>query len=163
MYKRALSFGLLVILVDQVTKWWAENALGNGERISVIGDFLTFVLVYNPGAAFSLGTGSTWIFTIFSVVVVTAIMWVLRKCESRAWAITLGIIAGGAVGNLIDRVFREPSVGQGHVVDFISYNGWFVGNVADIALVLGVIALVIIELLGIECRGSAPVEEAADE
>ncbi len=160
MYRRALAFGLFVILLDQITKWWAESALAGGERIPVIGDFLSFVLVYNPGAAFSLGTGSTWLFTIFSAVVVAVILWVLRQCGSRAWAITLGIIAGGAVGNLIDRLFRDPSFGQGHVVDFISYNGWFVGNIADIALVLGVVALVTIEMRGIPFSGA---EESADE
>lgn len=163
MYRYALPLGFLVILLDQVTKFWAESALANGERIPVIGDFLSFVLVYNPGAAFSLGTNSTWVFTVFSVIVIGVILWVLKECRSTAWAITLGVIAGGAAGNLIDRLVREPSFGQGHVVDFINYNGWFVGNIADIALVLGVVALAIIELLGVRFGGRSESAEADDE
>lgn len=167
MYRYALPYGFLVLIADQLTKIWAENSLGDGERIPVLGDVLSFVLVYNPGAAFSLGTETTWLFTIFSIAVIAAIIWVLKECRSKAWAITLAIIAGGAAGNLADRLFREPSFGQGHVVDFINYNGWFVGNIADIALVLGVIALVIIEFSGIRFGGKTEPEpeeaESIDE
>lgn len=164
MYRYALPLGLVVVIADQLTKQWAETALGDGERIPVLGDVISFVLVYNPGAAFSLGTNTTWLFTIFSIVVIAVISWVLKECRSKPWAITLGVIAGGALGNLIDRLLREPSFGQGHVIDFINYNGWFVGNVADIALVLGVAALIIIELSGIPFGGrSESAKEGADE
>lgn len=162
MYRYALPYGLLVLILDQATKYWAEQTLGGGERIPVLGDFLSFVLVYNPGAAFSLGTSTTWLFTVFSVIVVAAILWVMKECKSKAWAITLGIIAGGAAGNLIDRLFRDPSFGQGHVVDFINYNGWFVGNIADIALVLGVAALIFIEFTGIRFGGTAEESESEE-
>lgn len=160
MYRLAFPITLAVILLDQVTKFWAEQALAGGQRIPVIGDFLSLVLVYNPGAAFSFGTGNTWLFTIFSIIVIIAISYVLKECRSRAWGITLAVILGGAAGNFIDRIFRDPSVGQGHVVDFINYNGWFVGNIADIALVLGVVALIIIELRGIPFGG---VEQRAED
>lgn len=153
MYKLALPLGLIITLVDQATKYWAEQALSDGQRLSVIGDFLSFTLVYNPGAAFSFGTGNTWLFTIFSIVVIAVITYVLKECKSKPWAITLGVIVGGAMGNFIDRIFRDPSFGQGHVVDFINYNGWFVGNVADVALVLGVAALIVIELKGVPFGG----------
>lgn len=163
MYRLAFPISLVIILVDQVTKFWAEQALSDGQRIPVIGDFLSFVLVYNPGAAFSFGTGNTWLFTIFSIVVIIAITWVLKECRSKAWGITLAVILGGAVGNFIDRIFRDPSFGQGHVVDFINYNGWFVGNIADIALVLGVLALIVIELRGIPFGGTKERAEDVTE
>lgn len=146
------SVFLLILVIDQATKWWAEQALANGERISVLGDYLSFVLVYNPGAAFSLGTGSTYLFTIFSVVVLAGIFWVMRKTTSTPWLVTLGMIAGGAAGNLVDRLARDPGFGVGHVVDFISYNGYFVGNIADIALVVGVLIVIILELRSIRMQ-----------
>lgn len=165
MKRLAYALAALIAIVDQLTKIWAEKILSDGSEIHVIGDYLTFLLVYNPGAAFSFGTGSTWFFTLFSVIVIAAIIWILRHVASRPWAIVLGVILGGAVGNFIDRLFRDPSFGQGHVVDFINYNGFFVGNVADIALVLGVIAVVGLELASVpfgRSKDDAVVEPAED-
>lgn len=147
-----LPLFLAIIAIDQVTKWWAESALAGGRTIPIAGDLLSFVLVYNPGAAFSFGTDHTYFFTVFSALVLATIAWLVTKTTSRPWALALGTIGGGAAGNLIDRLAREPNVGEGHVVDFINYNGYFVGNVADIALVVGVLIVVVLEFRSVPLR-----------
>lgn len=126
---------VLVVALDLFTKQWALNSLQPGENISLWDDYLSLQLVTNPGAAFSLGEGHTWVLTIVAIAVTVGIVWFARQA-SKPWAVALaGIALGGAVGNLIDRLFREPGFGRGHVVDMINYNGYFVGNVADIAIV----------------------------
>lgn len=137
----ALAVTLLAATVDQATKWVAVNRLTEGEEHRLIGDFLTLTLTYNPGAAFSFLSGNAWVFTIFAVVVLVAIAWAAIRVRSVLLAVILGFIAGGALGNLVDRVFQPPSFGSGHVIDFINYNGWFIGNVADIWIVGGAVAL----------------------
>lgn len=132
---------LIVCVADQATKWLAESRLTPGRYIPLIGDHLGFTLVYNPGASFGMAAGLTWLLTLLSITVTIVIIRYARNITSIPWAITLGCFLGGSIGNLIDRIFREPSIGQGHVVDFISYSNWFVGNVADIALVLGALSL----------------------
>ncbi len=140
-----LLLGLLVAAIDQISKHWALGALQGGKVIPIIGDFLSFKLTFNSGAAFSFGDGTTWIFTIIAFLVVLAIPYFLTRSQSFLLNVILGIVWGGALGNLIDRIFRAPGFAEGHVVDFINYNGWFIGNIADIALVLGLIAVVVIE------------------
>lgn len=151
-----------VIILDQVTKFLAEQSLSNGERINLIADWLTLYLVYNPGAAFSFATGATWIFTVIAVVVIAVVIRVSRRLGSVWWSLLFGLLLGGAAGNLIDRLFREPSFGQGHVVDFIAYGDWFVGNIADIAIVLAAVGVAIMAVLGVEIDGSR-ITKAKDE
>jgi signal peptidase II len=153
-YVPALAIvAIIALLVDQVTKYLAVTRLELGERIPVIGDLLGWRLVYNPGAALSLGTGVTWIFTVVMVVVSVAVMVVAKRIGSRTWAIALGALLGGALGNLTDRLVREPGFGVGHVVDFIDY-GVFIGNVADIAIVGAAVAIVALSLFGQSWDGS---------
>ena len=135
LYAVTIGLALLVILLDQGSKLWAENNLTVGESTPIIGDLLRFQLIYNPGAAFSIGVGYTWIFTIIAAVAVIAIAIFAWRVTSRAWAILLGLLLGGATTHLGDRLFREPSFAQGHVVDFIGYGNLFIGNVADIVIV----------------------------
>ncbi|ACQ80652.1 lipoprotein signal peptidase [Beutenbergia cavernae DSM 12333] len=143
-----------VVLVDQVTKYLAVTNLEPGERVPVIGDLLSFTLVFNPGAAFSFGTGVTWVFTIAMVAVSIAVLVTARKIGTARWAVALGALLGGAVGNLIDRLFREPGFGVGHVVDFINYADLFVGNVADIAIVLSAAGIALLAVQGRALDGS---------
>lgn len=151
----------IALVLDQGTKWWAETALTGREPIPVLGEFLQFRLLYNSGAAFSLGSGLTWIFTIAAAIAVVAMVWFAFRITSPTWAIALGMLLGGATTHLLDRLFRPPAFAVGHVVDFIDYNGWFVGNVADIALVVGACLLVLLTLLGSE-PSSAKNSEPAD-
>ena len=98
-----------VLAADQFTKYLAIKNLPPEEAVHVIGDFLIFYLVRNPGAAFSLGEGVTWIFTIALAVVAGVIVWLAAtRVRSRLWAVALGLLLGGVLGNLTDRLFREP-------------------------------------------------------
>lgn len=161
------ALGLLaagVLVVDQVTKILAVSRLAPGEYLPLLGDLFGLMLVFNPGAAFSLASGSTWIFTIVAVVVAVVIVRVSRRIGSRGWAVALGALLGGNLGNLGDRLFREPGFGVGHVVDFLNYGGLFVGNVADIAIVLAAVGMAILAFLGIGIDGTRHAAAAkADE
>ena len=143
-----------IIVVDQATKQWALSALADGQHTALLGRVLGLVLVRNPGAAFSFATGQTWIFALIASLVVVIIIRVSRNLASRSWAVALGLVLGGAVGNLIDRLLREPGFLRGHVIDFIDYGGYFVGNVADIAIVLAAAGIIVLSLGGWEIDGT---------
>jgi signal peptidase II len=147
-----LLAGIAVVTygLDQLSKWWAVSALPDEPPRNLLGTFLRLDLIRNPGAAFSIGTGNTWVLTIIAVVVLVIVIRVSRRLGSSGWAWALGLLLGGALGNLTDRLVREPGLGRGHVVDFLNYNGWFIGNVADIAIVT---AAILIGLLAITGRG----------
>lgn len=149
--KKLLPFtlGLATIAIDQLVKQWALGALGGGERIELLGNVLSLRLVFNSGAAFSLGNSMTWVITAIAVVVSIGLPFLIAR-SARVPAIIFGFVWGGAVGNLLDRLFRAPGFPEGHVVDMIDYNGYFVGNVADIALVAGVVALLFYEFFHAE-------------
>lgn len=148
------ALAVAVVLIDQATKAWAVSALADGRRIEVLGDLLGLVLLRNPGAAFSFATGQTWIFTLIATAVTVFVLRVSRRLGSSWWAVALGLVLGGAVGNLIDRLLRSPGVLRGHVVDFIDYGGMFVGNVADIAIVAAAAVIMVLSLYGLEIDGS---------
>ncbi|WP_263120694.1 signal peptidase II [Cellulomonas sp. RIT-PI-Y] len=153
----ALAVGVLVL--DQLTKAWALSGLEEGVRHPVLGDALGIQLLFNPGAALGLATGTTWLLTLIALVVIVVIVRVSRRLGSTGWAIALGLLLGGAVGNLIDRLVREPGFGRGHVIDFIAYGNLFVGNVADIAIVVAAGLLMILSFRGVRLDGSR--EDAA--
>ncbi|WP_328418020.1 MULTISPECIES: signal peptidase II [unclassified Micromonospora] len=152
MFRAVVMIAALVLVSDQATKYWVQSTLSAGQTISVVGDLLQLRLVYNPGAAFSIGSGSTWIFSITAAAAVVGVTVVARRVTSRPWAVALGLVLGGAATHLLDRLFREPGFARGHVVDFIDYAGFFVGNVADIALVVGVGLVMVLNLRGIPLR-----------
>ncbi|MCB1292744.1 MAG: signal peptidase II [Mycolicibacterium sp.] len=138
----------VVLAVDVVTKVLAVMLLTPGQPVSIIGDTVTWTLVRNSGAAFSMATGYTWVLTLVAIGVVAGIVWMGRRLVSPWWALGLGMILGGAVGNLIDRFFRSPGPLRGHVVDFLSVGWWPVFNVADSAVVGGAVLLVVLSFLG---------------
>ena len=136
----ALLIAVAVVLIDQGTKAWAEATLSEHERIPLIGDLLGLQLAYNPGAAFSFGEGSTWVFTLIAVAAtVTAIVFAFRV-RRPGWAVVIGALGGAAASHAGDRLFRQPGFAQGHVVDFLAYGNWFIGNIADIVIVTAAIA-----------------------
>jgi signal peptidase II len=155
----------VVLAVDQLTKWWAESALvANAPTDPLVGDLLGLRLIYNPGAALSIASGYTWILTIVVTVVVVFIVRAIGRLGSRGWAVALGLLLGGAVGNLVDRLAREPGFARGHVVDFIDYAGFFVGNVADIAVVSAAVLIALLSLRGIGLDGKRHTDdEPADK
>lgn len=157
---RALAVvAVLVYLVDQVTKGFAVRHLTPGDPVPLLGTLVQLRIIRNPGAAFSIATGLTWLLTGVAVVVVVVVVRSVRRLGSRGWAVALGLLLGGALGNLTDRLLREPGVGRGHVVDFIDYHGLFVGNVADIAIVA---AAVLVGLLGLRGIGLDGVRASHD-
>ncbi len=161
------ALAAVVLVADQATKWWALAALEHGERVALVGDLLGLRLVFNSGAAFSIATGMTWVLTIVVVVVVVVILRAVRRIGSRGWALALGLLLGGALGNLGDRLFRDPGFARGEVVDMIDY-GIFVGNVADVAIVVaaGLIALLGLRGIGVDGRRhdeSATADVAPEE
>jgi signal peptidase II len=150
----------LVLLVDQATKALAVQRLAPGEDVSLVGDLLRLQIIRNAGAAFSMGTGRTWLLTVVAVAIVVLVVRVSRRLGSAGWAVALGLLLGGALGNLVDRLVREPGVGRGHVVDFIAYGNLFIGNVADIAIVLAAVLIAGLSLRGIAVDGARPVRPA---
>ena len=143
-----LSVAAVVLALDVVTKVLAVKLLTPGQPVSIIGDTVTWTLVRNSGAAFSMATGYTWVLTLVATGVVIGIAWMGRRLVSPWWALGLGMILGGALGNLVDRFFRSPGPLRGHVVDFFSVGWWPVFNVADPAVVGGAILLVGLSLFG---------------
>lgn len=150
-----------VIVVDRLTKAWAIEVLmprvqpGGEGPIPVIGSLLQFTYLENTGAAFSIGTGQTWIFSIVAVVVAIIILRLSRSLGSLWWAVALGGLLGGLLGNLIDRLTRGSSPGLGSVVDFIALPNFPVFNAADMAIVGSAILMVLLSLRGIDYRGGA--------
>lgn len=131
-----LVIALIAITIDQGTKNLAIASLDLGKSYPVIDGVLFWRLVYNDSAAFSLGFGYTWILAVISTVAALATIWFSRKLTDISWSIMIGIFLGGVIGNLIDRLIREPSFGNGHVVDFIQVPFNFpIFNLADIFIV----------------------------
>ncbi len=130
------------LLLDQLSKLWALSALSDGRSLTVIKGWLSFRLVRNPGASLGFGSGFTWVFSLLAVVVCASLVVLALRTTSYAWVLTLAFAFAGALGNLVDRVAYADGFLDGKVVDFIDY-GWFVGNVADIYLVIVGVAIVL--------------------
>ncbi|OBK27022.1 signal peptidase II [Mycobacterium asiaticum] len=145
-----LSVAAVVLALDVISKILAVKLLPPGQPVSIIGDTVTWTLVRNSGAAFSMATGYTWVLTLIATGVVVGIFWMGRRLVSPWWALGLGMILGGAMGNLVDRFFRAPGPLRGHVVDFLSVGWWPVFNVADPSVVGGAILLVVLSIFGFD-------------
>jgi len=142
--------------LDQGTKLLVTRTLVEGDTVDVVGEFFQLHFVKNPGAAFSFASGSTWIFSLAAAAVAIAIVVVSRRIRSIAWAVMLGMLLGGTLGNLTDRLLREPSFGQGHVIDFIYFPSLLpaIFNVADVFIVSSMGLLLLLTLLGIGLDGT---------
>jgi signal peptidase II len=160
-----------VLAADQFTKYLALENLPYQREVPVLGEFFQLYLTKNPGAAFSLGTGVTWLFTLaLAAVAVVVIVLTVRSVRTRSWAIVLGLLLGGVLGNLTDRLLREPGFLVGHVVDFIHTPWmwlWFpsaIYNVADMFIVTMMISVAVLVVIGVRFDGSRErrnVDEAA--
>lgn len=139
---------LIVAALDQAVKQLMVTWLEPGQAVPVIGDWFRFYLLFNPGAAFSMGQNSTWLFTTIQLVFVIGALWFGPRMDTRFEALGLALIAGGALGNLIDRLFRDPGFWFGHVVDYISVGNFAVFNLADAAITVGVVVFVIATFIG---------------
>ncbi len=157
-----------MVALDQGVKALVVANLPYGQVVPVLGDALQLLYVRNPGAAFSFAVNMTWVFSIVSTAVVVAIVVYARRIRSMWWAIVLGMLLGGALGNLLDRLFREPGFGRGHVVDFIS-TPWMmpaIYNIADSFICVSMVVFVLLVVLGVNLDGtralSAKQQRAAD-
>jgi signal peptidase II len=152
-----LVIALIAITVDQLTKNLAIATLELGTSYPVLGELLSWRLLYNDSASFGLGFGHTWILAVISAAAALATIWYSRKLESISWSIMIGVFLGGVVGNLIDRLIREPSFGNGHVVDFIQIPFNFpIFNLADIFIVSMAILSVLRVMRGENLGGIEP-------
>jgi signal peptidase II len=152
-----------IYALDQISKYLVVSGLSEGVTVRVLNDVLQWHFVRNPGAAFSLATGMTWIFSIIAVAVVVFIVWFAGRIRSLAWALVFGLLLGGVLGNLTDRLLREPSFGLGHVVDFIS-TPWLIPaiyNVADMSIVTSMVIFIWLTIRGIGLDGSRTVTPKA--
>ncbi|MEV0250531.1 signal peptidase II [Nocardia sp. NPDC050712] len=149
-----LLIAVVLLGLDLLTKTIAVANLTPGDPYYLIGDWARFSLVRNPGAAFSMATGMTWLLTLVAAGVVIGVIRIGRTLRSLWWTIGLGMVLGGALGNLTDRLFRAPGPLQGHVVDFVAIGWWPVFNVADSAIVCGAILLVVLTVFGFEPDGT---------
>jgi signal peptidase II len=148
-----LAVALGVLTLDLVTKLVVVATLSTRAPIRLLGGFLTLRVDRNPGAAFSFGTGLTVLFSLIAIAVIVVILRSSRSIRSVGWAITLGLLLGGATGNLVDRIFRSPGVFRGWVVDWIQVPHWPVFNLADSAIVCGGILAVLLSARGIRLDG----------
>ncbi len=125
-----------VWVLDLATKLWAVSTLSDRSNIKILGDFFQLTLVRNPGAAFSIAEGATIFLTLFGFFVLAVIFYFSTKITSKGWSVVLGLAMGGIFGNLVDRIFREPGVLRGHVIDWLQVPNFPVFNIADSAIVI---------------------------
>lgn len=146
----ALAWGL-----DLSTKIWAVNNLSARNPVEIFGSFFQLTLIRNPGAAFSFATGATFVLTAIAVAAVIVIIYYSSKITSLGWATTLGLLLGGVLGNLTDRLFRSPGFFKGEVIDWLEITNWPVFNLADSAIVVAAFLAIVLTI-----RNVGPVDVA---
>jgi signal peptidase II len=149
----------LVYATDAITKIIAVEQLTGRRPVQIIGTFFQLELVRNPGAAFSIGVGMTIVFSLLSVAVIIAILRTAGRLGSAGWAVVFGLVLGGALGNLTDRVVRSPGFLRGHVIDFFHLTHWPVFNVADSAFTVAAVIVVLLVLRNIPLEGGTAEPE----
>ena len=152
---------VFVIAADVVSKAVVVAKMPGHAPIRLLGGLLTITLTRNGGAAFSIGTSMTIVFTAIALGVIVYILRTARNLRSIGWAITLGLLLGGATGNLLDRIFRAPGLFQGHVVDWIELPDWPVFNLADSSIVIGGVLVVLLSRRGVRLDGTRFIPEAS--
>jgi signal peptidase II len=150
---------LIVFAVDQGSKYLIVANLTEHEQVDVIGSLLRFYFVKNSGAAFSIGSGSTWIFSIIATGVLIFVIWFAPRIRSAGWAILFGLLLGGLLGNLTDRLTRAPGFGRGEVIDFLQIPVLpAIFNIADVAIVSSMVLFLILTLRGVGLDGTRHVK-----
>lgn len=160
---RAAVFACIVIIalaIDQLTKYWALTHLSAGQRMTIIPNVLSLVLVRNPGASLGMGSNMTWLISVLAIVSCIVLLWLVVRTTSLLWTACLSLAFAGAFGNLIDRVIYATGFMNGKVVDFLNY-GWSVGNIADVWLTLAGVAIVLLILTNVPFRRSAHIAKDA--
>ncbi len=151
--QRSWWIALIPLAVAYLADLWSKEAvlanMQEGERIPVLEPLLSWHFIRNPGAAFSIGTEFTWVFTIIQALGLLIVLYlIVFRARTTPWLITLGALGGGIAGNLTDRLFREPGFGVGHVIDFIAVPNFAIFNLADSCIVVSIIVIVILVMRG---------------
>jgi signal peptidase II len=149
-----VAVAAFVIAADAISKIIVVAKLSGRAPVRLLDGLLTLDYTRNAGAAFSIGTGATYLFGIVAIAVIVVILRTSRRLFSRPWAVVLGLLLGGATGNLIDRLVRSPGVLRGHVVDWIQLPHFAVFNLADSAISIGGVLAVLLALTGRQLDGS---------
>jgi signal peptidase II len=153
--RRLYLVAALIWGLDLSTKIWAVNNLSARNPVEIFGSFFQLTLVRNPGAAFSFASGATVVFTAIAVAAVAAIVYYSSKITSLGWATTLGLLLGGVLGNLTDRLFRSPGFFKGEVIDWLEITNWPVFNLADSAIVVAAFLAILLTI-----RNVGPIDAA---
>jgi signal peptidase II len=153
------AVAVAALTLDIVSKVLVAAKLGDHPPVKLLGGAIYLVETRNSGAAFSVGTGATVVLTVVALAVAAVIVRTARRMHSIGWAVALGLILGGAVGNIVDRLFRAPGIGRGHVVDWISLfsndgSRFAIFNLADSAITCGAVLAAILALLGVNLDGT---------
>ncbi len=135
-WRTLLSVAWLIWILDLATKAWAVSQLANREPVKILGSFFQLTFVRNPGAAFSFASNATLFLSFFGIIVALGVIYFAPKITSKGWSVVLGLVMGGVLGNLMDRIFREPSFLRGHVIDWMQLPYWPIFNIADTAIVV---------------------------
>ena len=156
---------LIGVLLDQVTKTWAVDRLQGAAPIEAIPGVLSFTFVLNPGAAFGMATGATVVISVLAIIITGVVIVMSRKIDDRWWGVGLGLLFAGALGNLLDRLFRPPGPLRGHVVDFLRFDfiDFPVFNVADTAITFAACVIILQAVRGVDLDGSRQRSDEADE
>ena len=153
--RRLYLVAALIWGLDLSTKIWAVNNLSARNPVEILGSFFQLTLIRNPGAAFSFATGATVVFTAIAVAAVIVIVYYSSKITSLGWATTLGLLLGGVLGNLTDRLFRSPGFFKGEVIDWLEITNWPVFNLADSAIVVAAFLAIVLTI-----RNVGPIDVA---
>jgi signal peptidase II len=158
-----IAFGLVFAVLyagDQLTKHLAVAHLTGEPDKQLVGDLLQLHLTRNPGAAFSTGTAYTELFSCLAVAAALVVLWLSRRLGSWWWSVAFGFLLAGVTGNLTDRLFREPGVLRGHVIDFLMLPNWPIFNVADICINVAAVMILIQAFRGIRLDGTRATKDA---
>jgi signal peptidase II len=156
-----VAVAVTALALDVFTKAIVVATLPD-RTVELLGGLLTLRVLRNSGAAFNIGNGMTLVFTLIATGVVVAILRYARKLRSLPWAVTLGLLLGGALGNLGDRMLRSPGVFRGHVVDWIELPHWPVFNLADASIVCGGVLAVLLASRGLQVDGTVERDDAPE-
>lgn len=149
------SLAWAIFIVDFLTKSWAISYLSQREPINLIGSVLKLTFVKNSGAAFGIASGATIILSLFAIAVGATIVRYAAMVNSRGWIIVMGLVLGGVMGNLTDRIFRSPGFLRGHVIDWIELPKWPVFNIADSAIFIATGIAIVLTMRNISPLGKS--------
>jgi signal peptidase II len=156
-----LGVAVTVLVTDTITKALVVATMSDRAPIGLLGGLLKVRVTRNPGAAFSIGPSLTVVFAVIAVGVIVFILRASRRLQSFAWAVTLGLLLGGATGNLADRLLRAPGPFRGYVVDWIELPHWPVFNIADSCIVCGGLLAVFLAVRGVSIDAGADQQQQA--